>query len=366
MKKTHLLTACLAVSLTAQAAIPDEFVDAFGDTFEPPAIAEAVKTDGAITLDGNADEAAWGNAPEYSLEGHGWPIPDGAGWEEVYTTPLPEPFDLSATYKAVWDDEFLYLYVEVNDDILVRDSDTVIDDDGLEVYFDGDNSRDIGTAFNDPGQDFVNDWHKMVKADESTPFTGGLYDPTEEGTVEVEQPLTIERGFQETLDGWSMELKLNFSGIFRSFFADGSLVQPVEAGTYFGFEIKVIDDDDGGGRDVAIVWGVANNNHYANPSINPVMVLTEDGGPPEPVSLWEELAADPETGAKEAGIGFLDDSAYPWVYSYNLSAYMFVIDAFSPSKDSAIAYLPGTGQWIWLNDSWGWYFDFNSNAWNQF
>lgn len=366
-KKSYLIPACLLAPFAAQAAIPDEFVDAFGDTFEPPAIAEAVRTDTAITLDGNADEAVWEGAPEYSLEKHAWPIPDGAGWEEEYTTPIPDPSDLSATFKAAWDDEFLYIYMEVSDDILVRDSDDIENDDGVDLYLDGDNSRDIGTAFNDPGNDFVNDWHKEVEADESTPVGGGLYDVTEQSTVEVDQPLVIERAFKETLDGYTLEMKLNFSGIFRTFFADGSLVQQPEVGIYFGFETKVRDDDDGGDRDVTIGWGVANNNHYANPSIFPVMVLSEGGdGPADPVSLWEDLAADPDTGAKEAGIGFIDDSAYPWVFSFSLGSYMFVIDEFSLSKDNAIAYLPASGQWIWLNDSWGWYFDFNGNEWNQF
>lgn len=366
MKKIQILTlTSLAVTggaLTLQ-ALPETYLDAFGDPFEPVAVAEAVRTESAITLDGQGNEAVWSEAPEYSLEHVTWPFPEGTGFgEPVDGSPVAED-DLSASFQAAWDDTYLYLLVDVTDDILVIDSEGVgyENDDSLEIYLDGDNSRDEGTAWNVPGQDFINDRQLKVKADETTPVIGGLYDPTEDGTVEIEQDINLERSVVITDTGYQIEIRMNWTGILRTFFADGSLVQEPEEDAYIGFDLKVSDDDDGGERDITYGWASASNDNYASPQLNGTMVLTTGGGAEEPVSPWADLDPANDFGDKETGIGWINDVTYPFIWHYSVSGtggWMFVLDEFSDLANLFI-YEYATDDWYWSSDAFaGWHFKF--------
>ncbi|NBD38891.1 MAG: hypothetical protein GVY10_10010 [Verrucomicrobia bacterium] len=356
---TNLIFLSTAGSLIA---LPSEYIDAFGDPFEPVAIAEAVRTDEAITLNAQADEAVWSTAPVYTLEHVTWPVPDGTPFGEPVNGIPVEESDLDAQFQAAWDDEYLYLLIEVTDDAIVIDDSDVFyeNDDGVEIYLDGDNSRDPGAAWNSPGQDFVNDRQLKVKADNDTPWIGGLYDPQEEGTTTVEQDVDLERTFAETDTGYILEIRMKFSGIFRTFAADGSLVQPVEENAYFGFDLKASDDDDGGERDITYGWASQSNDNYASPDLNGTMVLTTGGSPPVE-SLWD----DTDPGDKETGIGWINDAAYPFIYHYNAGSYMYVFDQFS-SLESIYLFDYASGDFYWTSDAnGGWHASLTTGDWND-
>ena len=59
-------------------------------------------------IDGNED-AVWSAAPRYKLT-------------NVIYSPLSSPNDLSADFRAMWDENNLYLLVDVTDDVLVNDT----------------------------------------------------------------------------------------------------------------------------------------------------------------------------------------------------------------------------------------------------
>ena len=83
-------------------------------------------------IDGRAEEM-WSAAVKRRLE-------HGKG-------PVPQSGDLQGSFRAMWDDAALYLFVEVLDDRKVRNQVNPWLDDSVEVYVDGDGSR--GDAYDD-------------------------------------------------------------------------------------------------------------------------------------------------------------------------------------------------------------------------
>ncbi len=91
------------------------------------------KATGAITLDGTLDEADWKNAPVEKIDE-----------ERQYTSYDPVnvkwkgPSDLSGTIRYLWDDQYLYVGVEVTDDIAggKRDDNMLWAQDGLQFLID--------------------------------------------------------------------------------------------------------------------------------------------------------------------------------------------------------------------------------------
>ena len=81
-----------------------------------------------IIIDGEMDPI-WESAPTYPVQ---WIIWGGRrSWG-----------DLDATFKGLWNADYLYLLVRVEDEALVSDSpDTLWNDDGIEIYLDIDNDK---------------------------------------------------------------------------------------------------------------------------------------------------------------------------------------------------------------------------------
>ena len=95
--------------------------------------AAAVRATGPVAIDGSGREAFWADAPAERI---------GITPEESYrlrnATPWRGPEDLSATWKAAWDDQNLYLLVEVTDDVYHAPfaDGQLWNQDGLQFLFD--------------------------------------------------------------------------------------------------------------------------------------------------------------------------------------------------------------------------------------
>ncbi|MGL1957758.1 MAG: CBM9 family sugar-binding protein [Colwellia sp.] len=92
---------------------------------------EIVKTKGAINIDGMADEKSWQSAT--------WrPI------DQLILGEKPSADDFSGQFKMLWDEQRLYLLVEITDDVLFdQHADPLYlywDDDCLEIFIDEDAS----------------------------------------------------------------------------------------------------------------------------------------------------------------------------------------------------------------------------------
>lgn len=102
--------------------------------------------------------------------------------------------------------------------------------------------------------------------------------------------------------------------------------------------------------------GMALDNIYQSSgralSLSPTAGEISDGGGEDPVSLWVDVPTANAAGDKEAGIGWINDIAYPFIWHYSTGGWMFVLDDFS-TLDNIWLYEYGTDVWYWANDGWG-------------
>ena len=160
----------------------------------------------------------------YALEP---PVIDGevdALWESASTqtiVPVGDPNDASGRWQALYDSENLYVIVDVSDESLVNDSDASWQDDSVEFYFDGGNTK-LGPPLGDNRRQYTFGW----------------------ATEEVEGVNTVLDGVEhvqvDTAAGWRIEMKLPWMSLQGA--------EPV-AGDLIGIDCFYNDDDDGDTRD---------------------------------------------------------------------------------------------------------------------
>lgn len=145
--------------------------------------------------------------------------------------------DLSASFKATWDNTAVYFLVDVKDDSLKYDSGTSPwDDDAVEVFIDGNNDKAITYDAND--HQFTFRW-----SDNS------VYS-YQNGTLVTTNPAGVSFAQQTIAGGYRMEIKILWSSI-GAVAANNKLI---------GFDMHVNDDDNGGTRDAKITRiGTADN-----------------------------------------------------------------------------------------------------------
>jgi len=170
-------------------------------------------------------------------------------------------------WGAMHDGEFLYVVVVVEDDGQRFRDDTEIllwQDDSLEVYVDGDNSKSL--AYGD-GNDSARILPLLAVGTTRTGTREGILS----GYLSVDAPIRIDfatgpgsgpRGIRRPRfeqDVYELRIDLRSAGI--------------EVGRPFGFELQVNDDDDGGPREAKWGWahpsrdGTDTDLTYENPSI---------------------------------------------------------------------------------------------------
>lgn len=137
--------------------------------------------------------------------------------------------DAGATCWSQWDDAALYVACAVQDDTLIADSVHIWEDDTVELAFDGRND-DIRFC----GSSFCPDDHKYeVRVD------GAVRDNDEPVAAGVIGAVGAQPA------GYGLELRIPAAQ-----FDAGPLV----AGMTLGFNLGLIDDDDGGGTDAHLFW----------------------------------------------------------------------------------------------------------------
>ncbi|HEX9935138.1 MAG TPA: sugar-binding protein [bacterium] len=194
------------------------------------------KTSSAPVFDGMLDDL-WENAPlnqNFKVVAGGDHLVDDG--------------DASMSFRTLWDDQYLYLFITVSDETLVSDSSTEYwRDDCIELWIDGDNSK--GTAYdgkNDRGFHFsidpndpVNPVHKAVQSLGPAADLSGILQASKRKPFGV----NLEVAFPLGILG----------------------ITPKEP-SLFGLEIDYNDDDDGGDRDTKLKFFSNNDDSHYNPS----------------------------------------------------------------------------------------------------
>ncbi len=137
--------------------------------------------------------------------------------------------DAGATCWSQWDDAAIYVACAVQDDALIADSVRIWEDDTVELAFDGrnDNIRFCGNGFC-PDDHLYEVRVDGAVRDNDGPVAGGVV-----GAVGA-QPA-----------GYALEIRIPAAQFDAG---------PLAAGATLGFNLGLIDDDDGGGTEGHLFW----------------------------------------------------------------------------------------------------------------
>jgi hypothetical protein len=190
-----------------------------------PDTLKVYKTAQQPAIDGDGDETAWQQTERIYFE------------KCLEVVPWPDDTnDFSGFYKVLWDDNYFYYYAEVVDDLLRYDHSTTWQNDGIWLYFDGDNSK--GASY-----DGVDDAHVRYAFDNAT-------NPTAIGPLNIDN---VDIAWAEQDFGWTVELAFPFADM---------TFDPVENHTY-GWETQISDNDEGQ-RDHTLRWFHESDQSWQN------------------------------------------------------------------------------------------------------
>ena len=153
--------------------------------------------------------------------------------------------DLSAWFKITWNETGLYLFVNVNDDVLIDSAQIDYERDGVEIYIDADNSKSF-----DYGPDEF-----LIRYNWNDPILytsiGELYGKC------VGSQTTTKTGYR-------MQVEIPWKVIKGKPGAD----------QFIGIDIH-INDNDGSRRDAKLTWKAVRDNSYQSPSYFGTMRLVK-------------------------------------------------------------------------------------------
>ncbi len=217
-----------------------------------------------ITIDGKKDPL-WSNIERRGIE---------TFVDEAHAETINDNLDFSGYHQVYWDQDGLYLWVQVNDDTL-----TTTDDlpywqvDNIEVYLDMDNSKNPcpGCPWNENSYD-GNDFQFQLR------IGGELNERIGSGYADYSQ--NIFEG------GYATEFFFPFDSLnIDKEFAVGDLI---------GFDVYITDNDDSDGRDAILTWFDDTGEAYHNPSRFGTIELLENGMT-QPSNECETIPPTPPT-----------------------------------------------------------------------
>jgi hypothetical protein len=204
------------------------------------------------------------------------------------------PSDCSGKWRVLWDWEYIYALVIVRDDVLNNDSgtDSKWNDDSVEFYVDGDNSKGSSCDKND--HQYTCRWNN---AELETPSAYHNGEPSLVG---------FEYAIVTTGDGYIYEARIPWMSIMGT---------GPTAGQEIGIEIFINDDDDGGDGDSQIGWYGTEENGWQTPSMwaTAQLVAGNRAGGPKPSDgsiisdTWANLSWIPGPAAVSHDVYFSDN-----------------------------------------------------------
>jgi len=172
--------------------------------------------------------------------------------------------DLSANFYSAWDETYLYIYAEVNDDVVNQNQATWWANDCIDLKMDPDVT--VGTGSGQPAV-FTATMTSMDSADATV--IGGVrnivqYESGWWAATETPTPEDYARTFTDK--GYALEFRLKWAWIISP---DG-LKGPIEpaVGNTYGFAVMFHDNDLGTGRDGSIIWAAVLTDNVWNDCTN--------------------------------------------------------------------------------------------------
>jgi len=155
------------------------------------------------------------------LDGEVDPIWSIASVQYIRTTiegTVTSPEDCSGSWRAMWDAEYIYVIVDVNDDSKRNDSGSAYLDDSVEFYFDGGNSKGPGSPLSGNDRQYTFGWTATDIQGTNTNISG------------------VEHAQVDTATGWRIEMRLPWVSLQGTAPVMGDLI---------GIDVFINDDDDG-------------------------------------------------------------------------------------------------------------------------
>jgi hypothetical protein len=168
------------------------------------------------------------------------------------------PEDCSGSWWALWDEEYLYVLVNVIDEALVQDSDPTQGwlDDRVEIYIDGDNAKGASTDNNDYQYNFR--------------WNFGQVEAPVEWYNSPRSLQGVEYGVATTDSGYLVEARMPWSTMTGEAPYEDQLI---------GINVMIDDDDDGGAEDTQFQWFTETTTPHV-PSLWGTAVLVPGAGEP--------------------------------------------------------------------------------------
>lgn len=304
--------------------------------------ATAVKTDEAPVIDGTID-AIWDQAEWNTINTY---IPQASNNTLI---PPDNDADLSGRWKALWNNNNLYVLVDVKDEAMVFATGNT-----LEIYTSVEFTRQFG-QYGNPGYNGLSDFQIQIPAEGSPTITFGLYSFKPTTNTMVAQAV-------EVTGGYVMEVKLpwvDIGGDTGHGLNDGimGLDHKWNDKYYMGFEVHLQDDDDGGNRDTKVAWcggpeDKIGDNAWADTSVWGTLWLSEGGVPPTPESIFKVdpngCSTDFNGGFKwNSAWGFIYDGFYPFVWSFDKSTWVYVFHSEGLTEQLYFVYNFTSAKYAW-------------------
>lgn len=330
LSKTASLLCCFPVVAMAS-------IDWAGDTsvtsegYDTWIIAEAPHATSAPVIDGVIASGEWDAAAAYSLDGV-FIVTDYAG-------------TMAASFSVMWDETNLYVLVQATDSIGMAGQ-----GHAFEIYVSTDYTREYG-AWMIPGYG-ENDYQISCAMEPlDTFYEVGLYS-SQEPLASFVRANTVEG------DSYVSEVKIAWADLGGLPSARG-LVNT----DYIGFEVhteRAAPADGHANRDrTKLGWAGVEDTAWAATEDWGTLRLLPAGQAPV-VSLWNAVEA--VSGVKPAGIGWIVDDGYPFVYSYATGGWLYILEE-GAQLASFFGYDYVNGFWFWANDAWGgWHYNLEDST----
>ncbi|WP_018345112.1 glycosyl hydrolase family 8 [Cytophaga aurantiaca] len=174
-----------------------------------------------------------------------WTTNNSGNLNTVISGTVSNTSDLSGTFKALWDNTYVYVLVDVTDNALINDSGTnKYDDDNIEVFFDIGNTK--ATTVGSNYFQYMFRWNDATVTEANNKSVTG-----------------ITFAHVTKTGGYITEIRIPWSTLNNT----PSINQLV------GFDVEVDDDDDGGTRDGKMSWFASADQAWTNPSYAGTAIL---------------------------------------------------------------------------------------------
>ncbi|OIR15064.1 xyloglucanase Xgh74A precursor [mine drainage metagenome] len=189
----------------------------------------------APVIDGNDTDSVWSSAMSYNITNLAGTLPAG----HVF----------AANYKAAWDNNNLYVLVDVTDDVLLKYVTNPWDGDGVELYVDADDSK--GTSYDSNDFQYEFPWNSTAFLETKHSATAG-----------------VQFAQVNTTGGYRIEVAIPWTtlGVLPG---SNNLV---------GLDVHVNNaDTTAGTRDCKLMWWASVDNVWSNPSLMASVALLPAG-----------------------------------------------------------------------------------------